>query len=464
MTPKPRRGEPIDPWAPYAPNSSRPWNLRRVAHLHRRAGFATTWEELKRDLKDGPAASVDRLLRGESRVEGVPDDFESAAKLLADAAVASNDPERLKAWWVYRIMASPDPLTERLSLFWHDHFATSNLKVNDLRAMRVQNEMFRRLALAPFSDLLAAAVRDPALLVWLDAPANRRGHPNENLARELMELFTLGIGRYTESDVKESARALTGWTVKNGAFVEDPAPHDDGAKCLFGRTGRWKGDDLIKMLVEHPATADRLASRICGMFFGDGIVEPALVTALANDLRQHQLDIGRAVGKVLRSDAFFRDSNLGTRVLGPAEFTFGMVRALELFDPWPSTVVLADWIARLGQDLFYPPNVGGWPGGRSWLTTRAVIGRANFAAALVGGNAVGRSTPLDPTALCERHGRRRDPESVLDFASQLLLGRDLSPALRGRVLYAIGSSSTPAVEVARRAVALVAASPEGQLG
>src|SRR5262245_41086458 len=185
-------------WGRYEPSPDAPWDLRRVVHLHRRAGFAATWDELRRDLKAGPEASVGRLLQGKAREDAVPGDFESISGLLADAAVASNDPARLKAWWVYRMLFGPDPLGERLTLLWHDHFATSNLKVNDLAAMRRQNETFRRLARAPFGELLEAAVREPALLAWLDAPANRKGHPNENLARELMELFTLGVGHFGE--------------------------------------------------------------------------------------------------------------------------------------------------------------------------------------------------------------------------------------------------------------------------
>ena len=148
------------------------------------------------------------------------EDFESVANVLADAAVASGDVNRLRAWWIFRMFASPDPLAERLTLMWHDHFATAQSKVEDLAVMRRQNETFRRLARAPFGELLNASVREPALLLYLDAPSNRKDHPNENLARELMELFTFGIGNFTEADVKEAARALTGWTVDDGAFRE----------------------------------------------------------------------------------------------------------------------------------------------------------------------------------------------------------------------------------------------------
>jgi hypothetical protein len=174
-------------WAPFEPDNRSPWTLRRVVHLHRRAAFAATWEELQRDLRDGPIVSVGRLLAGTACAAHA--EFASTAQLLADAAVAGQEINRLKAWWFYRMLFGADPLTERLTLFWHDHFATANSKVEDAALMYRQNDTLRRQSRAHFSDLLGAAVREPALLVYLDAPANRKGHPNENLARELMELF-----------------------------------------------------------------------------------------------------------------------------------------------------------------------------------------------------------------------------------------------------------------------------------
>src|SRR5581483_7022303 len=178
-----------------------------------------------RDLKDGPPASVDRLVAGTAN--SAPAAFTSTADLLADAAVASGEINRLRAWWFYRMLFGPDPLTERLTLLWHNHFATAHSKVQDAVLMFQQNNALRRHARGKFADLLGASVREPALLLYLDAQANRKGHPNENLAREMMELFTLGIGNYSEADVKEAARALTGWTVDDRRFVETPALHDD---------------------------------------------------------------------------------------------------------------------------------------------------------------------------------------------------------------------------------------------
>jgi uncharacterized protein (DUF1800 family) len=463
MSDKPSPREADKRWAPYTPDDKMPWDLRRVVHLHRRAGFAATWNEIQRDLRDGPQASIDRLLSGTTRGQSVPADFERVAGLLADAAVSAGDPARLKAWWVYRMLFGPDPLGERLTLMWHNHFATSNAKVEDLATMRRQNDLFRTMGRGPFGELLTAVVRDPALLLWLDGPANRKEHPNENLGRELLELFTLGIGNYGEDDVKDAARSLTGWTVEDGEFRDVPARHDGTDKSVLGKKGAWKGDDLLRILLEHPATARRLAVRLSEQFFGEGVLDPRGIDSLTDRLRQHHLHIGKAVETILRSRFFFADNNVGTRVLGPAEYVIGAVRALEMVEPPPSTVALADWITLLGQDLFYPPNVFGWPGGRRWINTRSVIGRTNCVAALVSGSSAGRPEPLDALDLARGHQQGRDVEEIISFYGELLLGAVPSAAFRARLLKTLGTKATLDAEMVRRVVVLILASPEAQL-
>ncbi|MGP0063334.1 MAG: DUF1800 domain-containing protein [Isosphaeraceae bacterium] len=457
-----------DVWARYEPTADAPWDLRRVVHLHRRAGLGANWGEIRRDLAEGPKASIGRLLEGHARPFDPKKaaEFERMASVLVEAAVASSDPGRLKAWWFYRLLFSPDPLGERLTLMWHNHFATSILKVGDPTAMRRQNELLRTLAREPFGTLLEAMVRDPALLTWLDAPANRKGHPNENLARELMELFTLGIGHYNESDVKETARALTGWTVGDGEFREAPSRHDDGAKTILGKSGRFGGADVVRILLEAPSTADRLAWRLCDTFMGEGAVGKPERIALADGLRSHHLDIRWAVATILRSRAFFAASNIRTKVLSPVEFVVGPVRSLEMIESPPSTLVLADWSARLGQDLFNPPNVGGWPGGRSWLSARSLIGRTNFAAALVEGRGVGRGESFDPIALARHRGRGRDSTDVIRFCAELLLGVEPDARWIDRTIESLGLKAKAAWNegAGRRIVAQILASPEAQVG
>jgi hypothetical protein len=449
-----------DAWTPYEPCAKTPWDLRRVVHLHRRAGFAATWTELQRDLKDGPGPSIDRLLAGKSRSEGVPKDFAATADYLVRSAAV--DLGRLKAWWVYRMVFGPDPLGERLTLMWHNHFATSAAKVGPM--VRRQNELFREFARAPFGEILTRVVRDPAMLLWLDAQANRKGKPNENLARELMELFTLGIGHYSEKDVKEAARALTGWTLVKDQFQEDAALHDIGEKRILDRKGAWKGKDLLRILLDHPATAERLAMRLCELFMGEGAVDASGIKALASGLRQRNLDIGWAVETVVRSEAFFAEANLGTRILGPVEYVVGAARALELYNPSPNTLILAEFSGNLGMNLFHPPNVGGWPGGRYWLSTRSAIGRYNYANALLDGDCVGLPGAVDALSLAQRHGRGDGLDSIVTFFAELLLGAVPGRAWRERLISALGPK--PAVEPssARRIAALILASPEAQLG
>jgi hypothetical protein len=457
IQPGPREGG--APWDRYEPSHDAPWDLRRVALLHRRSGFAATADELRRDLVEGPDASVDRVLAGTPRIQGIPSDFERVAGVLADSAVAAGDPARLKAWWVYRMLATPDPLGERLTLMWHDHFATSNDKVADLAAMRAQNETFRTHARAPFGALLNAVVRDPALLIWLDAPANRKGRPNENLARELMELFTLGIGHYSEIDVKEAARALTGSAAESGRFRDTSRWHDDGEKSILGHTGRWSAADLVRVLLGHRATAERLARRVCGLLMGEGVVTAEEIAALAAGLRERALDVDWAVATVLRSRVFFSEANIGTRVLGPVEYVIGSVRALGLFDPYPDPLALANWISRIGQDLFYPPNVGGWPAGRAWLSSHTLVARANFAAALIGGRGVGLPGPIDATGLAGRRGR----DDAVALYCELLLPGDPGSARRRQIAESCGSAEAWGPDASRRALTAVLTSPESQL-
>ena len=449
-------------WSPYRPTSNSPWDLSRAWTLRRRAGFGATWNELERDLHDGPEASVNRVLAGTCRSEGVPGEFASTADLLGDAAASASDAHRLQAWWLYRILFTPDPLTERLALLWHNHFATSQLKVDDVASMKRQNDTFRVHARGSFGDLLRAMFSDAALLIWLDAPSNRKGKPNENLARELMELFTLGVGHYSERDVKETARALTGRAANQGHYTFRQDWHDEGPKTILGTTGRFDGDQLASVLLNQPATARRLAWRLCQAFLGENVADESAVSSLADLLRRDGLHIGRAVALILRSELFFSARNLHAQVSEPVTLAVGTVRSLELFDPPPSTLLLAEWARRLGQDLFFPPNVGGWPGGRNWLSGRAVVARANFAAALVEGrlHAGSSSDVPDLQALAVRHGRGKD---ALPFFGELLIGQRFEPTVWEAIRTNADSRGGSQADRFNRAVALLLSRPEAQV-
>jgi hypothetical protein len=452
-------------WSAYRPSPSAPWDLGRAWALRRRAGFAATWDELQRDVESGPEASVDRVLNGTCSIQGVFAEFASTADLLGDTAASGGDIRRLQAWWLYRMLFTPDPLTERLTLVWHNHFATSQLKVEDVDAMRRQNETFRRHARGPFGELLRAMLCDPALLVWLDAPSNRKGKPNENLARELMELFTLGVGKFSERDVKEVARALTGRTVVHGRYAVRPDWHDDSPKTILAKNDRFDGDKVVDLLLQHPATARRLAWRLCQSFLGESVADESVVSELAERLRDDGLHVGRAVEMILRSELFFSGRNLYAQVSEPVPFVIGTVRSLELLDPPPSTLLLAEWSGRLGQDLFFPPNVGGWPGGRNWLSGRSVVARANYAAALVGGrlNAGSAADVPDLRTLAARHGRGKDSSDALRFFGDLALGHSIEATTCRVTLEKSSTGGGSDAEQFNRAVALLLSRPEAQL-
>lgn len=396
------------PLTPYQPDTDRPWDLRRVVHLHRRAGLGASWDLIQRDLREGHEAAIGRLLDAR-----ITDDAElfSLTESIGSAAVASGDSDRLKAWWLLRMLKTPDPLGERLALMWHSHFAVSNLKVDDPGLMKDYLHAINNHSRSGFRELISAVVKSPAMLVWLDADANRRGRPNENLARELMELFTLGIGHYTENDVKAAARSLTGWSVRERKFAFRENRHDADAKTILGRTEHFDGDLLLSCLCDQEATADRIAWRLCQTFLGENMTTREVVSAVATTLRKSSLNINTAVSSVLSSQTFFSEANIRSRVAGPAEYVVSTLRSLNLTSPPPRTLKLAGWCEKMGQNLFFPPNVGGWNEGRSWLSTRTVIARQNFNHAVATGSLWARP----PSVLS-----RKDVTSAAHFHAVLL--------------------------------------------
>lgn len=455
-----------DTWRAWKPTSEQPWSLRRVWHLHRRAGFAATWSELRRDLHEGVDSAIERFLAADTERHAIAD-FKEVSDTIGSAAASSGNPDRLKAWWVYRMLYSPDPLTERLTLMWHNHFATSNQKVGDVALMWQQNQLMREHARGSFGDLLTAVVKHPAMLIWLDATANRSQHPNENLARELMELFTLGVGHYSEADVKESARCLTGWAASRSKFRIIGEYHDDGEKTVLAQTGRFDGDDLIDVLLDHPETANRLAWRLCDTFLGEGVATGDDIAALGVILTQHHLNIASGVETILRSQLFFSEANLGSRIAGPADFMIGAARALELSDPRPSTLSMAKHLAIAGQDLFYPPNVFGWTGGRTWINTRSVLARANYATALVAGDIQRPRRPLRAAELAARGNRKRGLDGLtkqdaeFSFFADLLFGLNADDEMKNETLNSLRGLDD--ASAARQIVQQLLTSPEGQL-
>ncbi|HYC77727.1 MAG TPA: DUF1800 domain-containing protein [Planctomycetota bacterium] len=378
-----------------------------AGRLLRRAAFVARPEDVDRAVRDGLDATAERLLADLSSRDA------DAADVSADAREAalrgSDDGALLAGAWLLRLAETRRPLRERLALFWHGHFTTALRKVADGAALLDQIALFRRLGGGPFADLTAEVGRDPAMLRYLDGAGSTASAPNENYGRELLELFTVGTGAYDERDVREAARAFTGWSVRGGRARFSAAAHDAGLKTLLGATSPFDADGASRLCADHPATARRLAGKLARAFVADA-PPPATVDALAATWRSRRGDVGRVLGDLFRSEAFFAPG-LGLAVTrSPVLFA---VAALRLDGARPAAIDVARRVARMGEAPLDPPTVKGYDGGASWLNPATRLARLDFIASL----------PETPATACEV------PEGAAfrDFAADVL-GRALDPA------------------------------------
>ncbi|MEA2630779.1 MAG: hypothetical protein QOE66_998 [Chloroflexota bacterium] len=466
MTTSPLLTDPVRAWAPFEPTRDDPWDLARVAHLHRRAGFAAPWGVLERDRRDGLDTSVERLLDGEpATADGRPAAsfdalLDGMARQLADSASLA----RLQGIWLYRMVFSGHPLRERMTLFWHNHFATSNTKVNNTGLMQRQNDLFRAHALGLFPALLAAIGKDPAMLIWLDASANRKARPNENYAREVMELFTLGRGHYSERDVQEAARAFTGWFVQRDRFRAIAMQHDDGEKTILGHTGRFGGDDIPAILLEQPACAGFLCTKLVRYFLTEtDPVTPELVDPLAKEFRASGYEVRVPLRTILRSALFHDRAMRRRRVKCPVEYAVGTIRALEVVKPTVQADALAEACTRMGQGLYAPPSVAGWEWGPAWANSTTLLNRANLSLALLSDEDAALGRRCDPLALARKYDAST-PEQGAEFLIDLLVQDAFDRPIRRRVVAkALAKAKDDPGGALREAATLVLTAPEYQL-
>jgi uncharacterized protein (DUF1800 family) len=420
----------IDPrwaWEPYRPTDQAPWDLKKVGHLYRRAGFGATWPELEAGVKAGPEKTVESLLRGGPG----QDAFDQETARVAEILASSNAGQQTPAWWLMRMLYTPHPLREKLTLFWHNHFATSNGKVNNAGFMLGQYELMRRHALGNFRELLQEMSKDPAMMVWLDTSLSKKGMPNENYARELMELFSLGIGHYTEQDIREAARAFTGWEIKTGKAAFNQTQHDDGPKTVLGRSGKFQGSDIVRICLEQSAAAPFVVGKLYRFLVSETVpATPELLEPLAAQFRKSDYDFGALVATVLRSNLFFSPQVYRTRIKAPVDFALGIVRALE---GRIGTTALATALEGLGQHVFYPPSVKGWDGGPAWLNGQTLLARQHLALALTSTEDARFGRRTDPTVLARKYGKQTDAEAV-EFFLALFLQNDVPPESRTRLL------------------------------
>jgi uncharacterized protein (DUF1800 family) len=417
-------------WAEYVPSPDNPWDLKKAGHLYRRASFGANWQQLKTALNDGPRKAVDRLLTGET----ASPEFRRASETMD--RIARENIGLARGWWLTRMLEGPHPLREKMTLFWHNHFATSNNKVLNPGRMFGQYELMYAHALGNFAELLQGMSKDPAMMVWLDTIQSKKGQPNENYARELMELFSLGIGNYSEKDIREAARAFTGWEIREEKWYFNEKQYDDSDKSFLGRVGKWKGEDVVAICLDQPACPRFIIRKLLRFLLSDTLPTPnELIEPLARQFRESKFDFGKLVETVLRSNLFFSPEVYRGQIKSPVDFALGTIRGLELR---VSTIAIGAALESLGQNLFQPPSVKGWDGGKAWLNGQTLLFRQNLALALCSHDSeyVRQPTPDligEPADLLRRHHREGD-EAIVDFLLDLFLQGNVPVETRERLV------------------------------
>lgn len=373
-------------------------------HLFSRAGFGADYAAIEAAAKRPAEEVVDALLTSAKggKTTLAPPSFvgEAPARIEMRAKrreiMAETDPDKqeqikaqmkrevvqtaivraleLKGWWIQEMVATPAPLQEKMLLFWHNHFTSSLTKVKSPVLIYNQHMMLRKHALGSFREMLAGVARDPAMILYLDNVSNRRRKPNENFARELLELFTLGEGHYTEKDIKEAARAFTGWTLdrKTGEFRFAQGAHDPGQKTFMGKSGALGGQDILNSLLEKPQTSIYIVGKAWRAFVSE---EPdnKEIERIAKIWRASDYDNAAMMRALLTSREFYRAEHQGNLIKSPVELIVGTLRLFRMqFD---KTSPIVGTLRRLGQDIFEPPNVKGWPGGKTWITSDSLLMR-----------------------------------------------------------------------------------------
>lgn len=347
-----------------------PAEIRQLAKLNRDDAVDTILNSTNKDAKTSPPHDVMTALPPAEGMKGMTFEQKKAFK-----QERREEAFELKGWWYQELLTTPSPLTERMTLFWHNHFTSSFQKVKWPALLYRQNVLLRHYAIGSFRELLFQIAKDPAMVLYLDTQTNHKNHPNENFARELFELFTLGEGHYTEADIKEAARAFTGWHVakhRGAGFAFNRHQHDSGVKHVLGKTGAFSGDDILAIALDQPACASYVTKKLWREFISD-TPDQYEAERLAMAFRNGGYQIKPLLRGLLTTPQFWAPEHRGVLVKSPVELLVGTGRLLNL--SMNDTVVLAKYGKRLGQDLFDPPNVKGWPGGTRWITATTLLNR-----------------------------------------------------------------------------------------
>lgn len=447
------------------------------------------WENPKADLFDKdimrPPTAEERQLAAQARRAS---DEDTLAKLRLERQRRERDDrqqiQKMQRWWLKRMIETPKPMEEKMALFWHGHLATSYRTIENSYHMFLQGELFRTKGLTNFGTLLKAIIRDPAMLAYLDNNDSKKGKPNENLAREIMELFALGIGNYSEKDIKEGARALTGYTFEDDQFAFQKNNHDSGPKTILGRTGTLDGDDFVDAILAKRECAAYITRRLYNFFVAD--VPPderggddnldsgqrTYLRKLSDSFYGDKYDLTALLRRMFLSKHFYSPAYLGQQIKSPASLVAGAARSLNA--PARDLNILSDAMDLMGQSLYHPPSVKGWEGGRSWINTSTLFVRQNLMAYMLTGRKpqgydnTADSQKYDPLPLLDelREANAKsaeDPAAVVDYLMRLALGR-AEPAAKQELMSFMAKAGN---QITRDSVTglllLITAMPEYQL-
>ncbi|MFN0012723.1 MAG: DUF1800 family protein [Phycisphaerales bacterium] len=497
------------------PIAKQAFGFAEARHLLWRAGFGGTPQQVQLLASWGPEKAVEHLVKFESvpGEEAKPDlfasdiirpptadertEYQRAARARDEDTLArfrarrqegeQKDREqmrRVQQWWLGRLIETPRPLEEKMTLFWHGLFATSYRTIEDSYHMFVQNQLFRTHAAGSYADLLGAIIRDPAMIAYLDNNDSRKGKPNENLAREIMELFSLGVGNYTEQDIKEGARALTGYSFEDDAFTFQRNNHDNGRKNILGASGTIDGEDFVGIILQQPACARHIATRLYRFFVADypsgrkrlDDAGRAVIADMASGLEKSNYNLRPVLTRLFLSQHFYDPALRNEQIKSPVQLVVGAIRSLGT--PARDLATVNDGLNIMGQSLFFPPSVKGWDGGRSWINTATMFVRQNALVYLLSGkkpkgkDALADEERFDGVALLSHladaypESAGGDAEKVVDAILAFAIGHDPDhpPAARAELialLAAKGSKLDP--ETLTHLMMLITAMPEYQL-
>lgn len=436
------------------------WDYAKARHLLVRAGFGGTPDEVTKlhqmgmvnainylvDYQYVPAEETALRIDMPERplpTEGMLSQQERDRLNQRRDSIRNNDFYRVRNWWMKRLVESPRPLQEKLALFWHGHFAVQWEKVAWPHMLYQQNQLFRDHAAGNFGGLLYGIVHDPAMIIYLDNQINYKHAPNQNLAREVMELFSMGVNQgYSEFDIREGARALTGYTYEHytGQFRFSYGNHDFDQKNLFGRIGNWTGDDFVSLILEQPHTARFISAKLFD-YFAYSNPDPAVVQRLATVLRANQYELAPMLKNLFMSEEFYSSKAVGTQIKGPVQLLVGLCRDFGVKNADYGTLVA--WCADMGQDLLQPPNVKGWYGGRDWVNANLIFMRHNYVSALIQSVPQNNQRGLDLVAALENKGAASAAQ-VVEYLARCCLNVALNDEQKKELVDVLGQLPPPA--------------------